>query len=196
MNWRKKSVSLRIMSIYSYHISSYSFRGNYSFLNLEIVANSNTVFPQKVSAETILFWIWKFTCSNILIFAAETIQGRKLYDEILYLVATIFHFSEFLLRKLFKGGHYMRWGNTVFFSDRLILELMWNKSYSFVYSCLKIKISLYLQAGEINMRQFILHFCLYQFYWGQTLHYSNRCQNGCLRKWSKCKLGSSGSWSF
>ena len=25
-----------------YHISSYSFRGNYSFLNLEIVANSNS----------------------------------------------------------------------------------------------------------------------------------------------------------
>ena len=51
-----------------YHISSYSFRENYSFLNLEILANSNS-------------------CSNIsifylinLFFAAETIQGRKLYS--------------------------------------------------------------------------------------------------------------------
>ena len=59
---------------HTYRISSYSFRGNYSFLNLEIVANSNS-------------------CRNIYIFylinwffAAETIQGRK----------------------LFKGGNYMR----------------------------------------------------------------------------------------
>ena len=31
-----------------YPISSNSFRGNYSFLNFEIVANSNNVFPQIV----------------------------------------------------------------------------------------------------------------------------------------------------
>ena len=50
-----------------YRISSYSFRGNYSFLNLEILENSNSCR--------------KF---NFL---------RK---------------AEFLLRKLFQGGNYMR----------------------------------------------------------------------------------------
>ena len=59
------------VDIFWYRISSYSFPGNYSFLNLEIVATSNS-------------------CRNIyvhfllhkLIFAAETIQGPKLYEEI------------------------------------------------------------------------------------------------------------------
>jgi hypothetical protein len=52
-----------------YRISSYSFSGNYSFLDLKIVANSNS-------------------CRNISIFylinrifAAEPIQGRKLFKE-------------------------------------------------------------------------------------------------------------------
>ena len=57
----------------TYRTSSYSFRGNYSFFNLEIVANSNS------------FLISNFYLMN-WIFAAESIQGRK----------------------LFKGGHYMR----------------------------------------------------------------------------------------
>jgi hypothetical protein len=48
-----------------YRISSYSFRGNYSFLNLEIVANSN------ISIFYLINWI----------FAAETIQERKLFKD-------------------------------------------------------------------------------------------------------------------
>ena len=55
---------------FQYRISSYSFCGNYSFLNSQIVANSNN-------------------CQNILIFylinwisVAETIQGQKLCQEI------------------------------------------------------------------------------------------------------------------
>ena len=42
-----------------YRISTNSFRGNYSVLNLEIVENSNTVLLHIVSSETILFWIWE-----------------------------------------------------------------------------------------------------------------------------------------
>ena len=51
----------------TYHISSYSFRGNYSFLDLEI-QRSQYIRP-KVTVHR----------------CAETIQGRKLYEEIQYL---------------------------------------------------------------------------------------------------------------
>ena len=47
-----------------YRISSYSFRGNYTFLNLEI-QRSQKIRP-KVTVQK----------------GAETIQGRKLYEEI------------------------------------------------------------------------------------------------------------------
>ena len=50
----------------AYRISSYSFRGNYSFLNLEI-QESQYIRP-KVTVHK----------------GAETIQGRKLYEEIWY----------------------------------------------------------------------------------------------------------------
>ena len=50
----------------NYRISSYSFRGNYSFLNLEI-QRSHYIRP-KVTVHK----------------GAETIQGRKLYEEIRY----------------------------------------------------------------------------------------------------------------
>ena len=60
----------KLGTLFAYRIFSYRFRGNYSFLNFVIVGNSNS-------------------CHNIYfinrIFAAETIQGRK----------------------LFKGGNYM-----------------------------------------------------------------------------------------
>ena len=58
----------------TYRISLYSFRGSYSILNLQIVANSNSC--RNISFLHLINWI----------FAAETIQGRK----------------------LFKGGNYMR----------------------------------------------------------------------------------------
>ena len=49
------------IAIFRYHISSYSFHGNYSFLNLEIVENSNS-------------------CRKFQFFTSETIQGRKLFN--------------------------------------------------------------------------------------------------------------------
>ena len=49
-----------------YRISSYSFRGNYSFLNLEI-QRSQYIRPKDTVHK-----------------GAETIQGRKLYEEIRY----------------------------------------------------------------------------------------------------------------
>ena len=57
-----------------YCISSYSCRRNYSFLNLEIMPNLNSC--RNISIFYLIHWI----------FAAKTIQGRK----------------------LFKGGNYMR----------------------------------------------------------------------------------------
>ena len=56
-----------------YRISSYSFHRNYSFLNLEIVANSISFC--NISIFYLINWI----------FAVETIQGRKLYEEIWYI---------------------------------------------------------------------------------------------------------------
>ena len=64
----------------TYRISSYSFRGNYSFLHLEIVAISNSC--RNISFFYLINWI----------FAAETIEGRKLC----------------------KGGNYMRKYGTFF----------------------------------------------------------------------------------
>ena len=65
----------------TYRISSYSFRGNYSFLNLKIVANSNSCRNISISYLRNLF------------FAAETIQGRKLYEEIRYFQHTFLKVS-------------------------------------------------------------------------------------------------------
>ena len=77
-NWNKKEQSLLDLT-YLLHkiflllitnclpISSYSFRENYSFLNLEIVANSNSF--RDISIFYFVNWI----------FAVETIQGRKLF---------------------------------------------------------------------------------------------------------------------
>ena len=42
------------------------------------INNQTTIFPQIVSAETILFWIWLMYCD------LWTIQGRKLFAEIQY----------------------------------------------------------------------------------------------------------------
>ena len=53
----------------TYRISSYNFRRNYSFLNLEIVANSNSC--RNISIFYLINWI----------FDAETILGWKQYEE-------------------------------------------------------------------------------------------------------------------
>ena len=55
-----------------YRISSYSFCGNYSFLNLEVVANSNSC--RNISFFYLTNWIF------------ATFWGRKLYKEIRYIL--------------------------------------------------------------------------------------------------------------
>ena len=49
---------------------------------------SLTLYPQIVSAETILFWIWPYVLWPLVTVtvhkSAETIQGRKLFAEIRY----------------------------------------------------------------------------------------------------------------
>ena len=49
-----------------------------------------TVFPHIVSAETILFWLWPYVLWPLVTVhkSAETIQGRKLYEEIRYVKHT------------------------------------------------------------------------------------------------------------
>ena len=59
---------------FSYRISSYTFRGNYSFLNLEI--QRSQYIRAKVTVHK----------------CAETIQGRKLYEELRY-IAVIYENS-------------------------------------------------------------------------------------------------------
>ena len=53
--------------LYFYRISSYSFRRNYSFLNLEIAGNSNSC--RNISIFCLINWI----------FDPETIQGLKIW---------------------------------------------------------------------------------------------------------------------
>ena len=76
---QKKIIAVGRGKISTYHISSYSFHRNYSFLNLEIVANSNSC--RNIS----IFLLNKlnFCCRNYS--REETIQGRKLYEEIQYM---------------------------------------------------------------------------------------------------------------
>ena len=63
----------------NYRTSSCSFRGNYYFLNLKIVANSNTQLPQYFN---FLLDKLNFCCGN---YSREVaIKGRKLYEEIRY----------------------------------------------------------------------------------------------------------------
>ena len=63
---------------FRYSISSYSFRGNYSFLNLEIVANSNSC--RNIS----IFYLINWT------FAAETIQGNTV-PRMIILILCYYH---------------------------------------------------------------------------------------------------------
>ena len=61
----------------NYSISLYSFQGNYSFFNLDIVGN--LISSRNISISYLVHWI--FGCKNYS--REETIQGWKLYDEIL-----------------------------------------------------------------------------------------------------------------
>ena len=62
--WQKISIC-KWEHFFTYRISANSFRGNYSFLNMEIVENSNSC--RKFQFFYLINWN----------FAAETIQGRK-----------------------------------------------------------------------------------------------------------------------
>ena len=59
----------QVTEFYNYRIPANSFRGNYSFLNLEIVENSNSCRKFQI-----------FYPIN-RIFAVETIQGSKLFQD-------------------------------------------------------------------------------------------------------------------
>ena len=63
-----KAIKSQDLEKLHYRVSSYGFRGNYSFLNLEILANSNSC--RNIS----IFYLIKWN------FATETIQGQKLYE--------------------------------------------------------------------------------------------------------------------
>ena len=64
------SITLFVCTILGYRISAYSFRGNYSFLNLTLC--------------TVTFGNSTYRCGNYS--REETIQGRKLYEEIRYII--------------------------------------------------------------------------------------------------------------
>ena len=68
-NYSCNDTLFRKVSQSMYRISSYSFRGNYSFLNLTLC--------------TVTFGNSTYRCGNYS--GEETIQGRKLYEEIRYL---------------------------------------------------------------------------------------------------------------
>ena len=62
-----------VLICFVFCISAKSFRGNYFFLNLEIVENSKDSVDSNI-------------LPNKLNFAAETIQGRKLFAKIQYVL--------------------------------------------------------------------------------------------------------------
>ena len=53
---------------------------------VQMTWSTHTVFPHIVSTETILFWLWPYVLWPLITVhkCAETIQGRKLYEEIRY----------------------------------------------------------------------------------------------------------------
>ena len=64
---------------WDYHISANSFGGNYSFLNLEIVENSSSCRKFQFLPDKMNFCCRKYS-------REETIQARKLFAEIKYLL--------------------------------------------------------------------------------------------------------------
>ena len=88
---------------FAYRISSYSFRGNYSFLNLTLC--------------TVTFGNSTYRCGNYS--REETIQGRKLYEEMRYSI-----FERF-------------WGATN--KDVLLLETIFGQNYRKLPLWIKVK---------------------------------------------------------
>ena len=70
------------LQIPSTYLRIWNMNGRFSLLH--------TVFPHIVSAETILFWLWLYVLWPLITVhkCAETIQGRKLYEEIRYVAHT------------------------------------------------------------------------------------------------------------
>ena len=62
--------------------------------NIFEFGNSSTAFPHIVSAETFLFWLWPYVLWPLISVhkCAETIQGRKLYEEMRYFLKLSFAF--------------------------------------------------------------------------------------------------------
>ena len=82
----------RYLPIMSPSLSSYNWLKSFLHMhsykpNLRVI-NLTTVFPHIVSAETILFWLWPYVLWPLISVhkCAETIQGRKLYEEIRYVI--------------------------------------------------------------------------------------------------------------
>ena len=65
--WELEKAGTALLHFWEYRISSFSFHRSYSFLNLEIIANSNSC--RNISIFYLINWI----------FAARTIQRRKLF---------------------------------------------------------------------------------------------------------------------
>ena len=80
-----KVCNLVISWWFIYRISSYSFRGNYSFLNLTLC--------------TVTFVHSTYRCGNYS--REETIQGRKLFAEIRYVVSFLGHQLLFQILRFF-----------------------------------------------------------------------------------------------
>ena len=87
------SKCFRSLEQFTYRISSYSFRGNYSFLNLTLC--------------TVTFGNSTYRCGYYS--REETIQGRKLYEEIRYIsrisFLKLFCRKYFLLPGMERGSH-------------------------------------------------------------------------------------------
>ena len=71
-NWKPPKWNYVRVNKFDYRISSYNFCGNYSFYNLELVANLN-------SCHNISNSLWIFDGKTIR--ENETFQGRKLFEE-------------------------------------------------------------------------------------------------------------------
>ena len=102
---------------YTYRISSYSFRGNYSFLNLKIVVNSSVSIFYLIN--------WSFAAGNYS--REENYLRRKLYEEIRYLYTSLSRSirNSYFFRK-YLTAHRPNDKNTFFFVRYYVVFLMTN----------------------------------------------------------------------
>ena len=92
-----------------YPILSYSFRGNYSFLNLEIQRS-------------------QYIRSNVTVHkCAETIQGRKLFKGGNYMRK--YGISNFTISSFFRSWHFKRCAILKGYDRKVVIRLMWYQSF-------------------------------------------------------------------